>query len=517
MTTEKRLAKSTIIVSAGIMASRVLGFVRDILFAKFFGMGNAIQAFLMAFTVPNALREIAAEGAVNTALVPVLTDYNVKKGKEEFWRLANVIFNLFFVILLIIVIIGVFISPFLIRILAPGFLKDPDKFSLTVRFTRILFPYILLVGLAAICMGILNTLKHFIAPALGGVVFNVSLIGGMLIFYPHVTIMHVVFAVLVGGVLQFLVQLFPVLRRGPFLNWRAGLRHEGAVKVGKLLLPRLVGSGIYEINVIVDRMLASLEFVTGKGAVAALYYGNRLFQLPLAVFGISLATTALPTMSSFAAEKDMEKLKDTISFSLRTMLFFTTPAAIGLMVLSRPIIKVLFERGAFDQYATTITSTVLLCYSMGLIAYGSIRILVSAFYSMHDTFTPVRVTFYALFYNIALNLILMWPLKAAGLALATSIAGFINFGSLFIRLRKKVGQFREKEILESFVRILGASLVMGFVAFSLMSAINWDNGIIRDALNLVLLIIISVIAYMVSSLAFKVREMRSALSWIRRI
>lgn len=516
MTTEKRLAKSTVIVSSGIMASRILGFIRDILFAKFFGTGSAIQAFLMAFTIPNALREVAAEGAVNTALVPVLTDYNVKKGREEFWQLANVIFNLFFIALSVIVIIGVLISPVLVRVIAPGFLKDPDKFALTVRFTRILFPYILLVGLAAICMGILNTLKHFISPALGGVAFNAAVIGGMLIFYPHVTIMHVVFAVLAGGVLQLLIQIIPVLRLGPFPDWKAGLRHDGAVKAGKLLLPRLVGSGVYEINVIVDRVLASLDFITGKGAVAALYYGNRLFQLPLAVFGISLATTILPTMSSFAAEKNVEKLKDTISLSLRMMLFLTTPAAIGLMVLSRPIIKVLFERGQFDQYATLVTSAVLLCYAIGLIAYGSTRILVSVFYSMHDTMTPVRVAFYALFYNIGLNLVLMWPLKAAGLALATSIAGFINFGSLFIRLRKKIGQFREKEILESFIRILGASLVMGFAAFCLVSTVKWDNGTIRNAANLLFLITASVIVYVGASFAFRVREMRYVLSWIKK-
>ena len=516
MSTEKRLAKSTVIVSLGIMASRILGFIRDILFAKFFGTGSAIQAFLMAFTIPNALREVAAEGAVNTALVPVLADYNVKKGKEEFWRLANVIFNLFFAILLVIVIVGVLISPVLVRLIAPGFLKDPDKFALTVRFTRILFPYILLVGLATICMGILNTLKHFITPALGGVVFNAAVIGGMLIFYPHVTIMHVVLAVLAGGLLQLSIQLFPVLRLGPFPDWKAGLRHEGAIKAGKLLLPRLAGASIYEINVIVNRILASLDFVTGKGAVAALYYGNRLFQLPLAAFGISLATTALPAMSSLAAEKNIEKLKDMISVSLRTMLFLTVPAAVGLMVLSKPIIKVLFERGEFDQYATAVTSAVLLCYSIGLIAYSSIRILVTAFYSMHDTVTPLRVSFYALFYNIALNLILMWPLKAAGLALATSIAGFINLGSLFIRLRKKIGQFGEKEILESFMRISGASLIMGFVAFCLMSTVNWDNGTIRNTANLLFLIAVSVIVYIGSSFAFRVREVGSLLSWIKK-
>jgi len=166
MSTEKGLAKSTAIVSSGIMGSRILGFIREILFAKFFGIGNAMQAFLMAFTIPNALRELAAEGAVNTALIPVLTEYNVKKTKDEFWRLANVIFNLFLVVLSVIVIIGVLLSPILVRIIAPGFMKDPEKFALTVRFTRILFPYILLIGLATVCMGILNTLKHFTAPAI---------------------------------------------------------------------------------------------------------------------------------------------------------------------------------------------------------------------------------------------------------------------------------------------------------------------------------------------------------------
>ncbi|MBU4375929.1 MAG: murein biosynthesis integral membrane protein MurJ [Candidatus Omnitrophica bacterium] len=515
MTTEKRLAKSTFIVSSGIMGSRVLGLIREILFAKFFGIGSAIQAFLMAFTIPNALRELAAEGAVNTALVPVLAECDQKKGRKEFWRLANVVFNLFLVVLLVIVIIGIFISPLLVRIIAPGFMKDPEKFTLTVRFTRILFPYILLIGLATVCMGILNTLKHFKAPAISGIVFNAIIIGGMLIFYPNVTIMHVVAAVIVGGIVQLLVQLFTVLKFGPFLDLKAGFKHEGALKAGKLLIPRMMGAGIYEVNVIVNRILASLDFITGKGAVAALYYGNRLFQLPLAVFGISLATAALPTMSFHAAAKDMEKLKETISFSLRTMLFFTVPAAVGLMVLSKPIVKVLFERGEFDSYATLITSGVLLCYSIGLVAYGGMRILVSVFYSMHDTVTPLKVSFYTLFCNIALNLTLMWPLKAAGLALATSIAGFINFGSLYIRLRRKIGHFGGRKILESFMKILGASFLMGFVTFTLLSAITWDNGI-KDIFNLVFLIAISVVVYILGSIALRVSEINTVFSWIKK-
>lgn len=515
MSTEKRLAKSTFIVSAGIMGSRILGFIRDILFARFFGMGSAIQAFLMAFTIPNALRELAAEGAVNTALVPVLTEYKVKKDKDEFWRLASVMFNLFLAAISAIVITGIFIAPFLVRMIAPGFLEDPEKFSLTVKFTRILFPYILLIGLTTVCMGILNTFKHFLFPALSGIAFNAVLIGGMLLFYPNVTVMHVVWAVIAGGVMQFLIQLIPVLKMRPFLSWKTGIRHEGAAKAGRLLLPRMMGAGIYEINIIVNRILASLEHITGQGAVAALYYGNRLFQLPLAVFGISLATAALPAMSSLVAEKNMEKVKDTISFSLRAMLFFTMPAAAGFIVLSRPIVKVLFERGEFDHYATMVTAGVLLCYSIGLVAYGGIRILVSAFYSMHDTVTPLKISFLALFCNIALNLMLMWPLKAAGLALAASITGFINFGYLFVSLRRRIGHFGGRKILESFMRIFGASFLMGFVAFALLSAIAWDDGI-KDAFNLVFLIAVSVVVYILGSIAFRVSEINTVFSWIKK-
>ena len=420
MTGKKELAKSTAVVSAGIAVSRVLGFIRDILLAKFFGIGISAQAFVMAFTLPNSLRHLVAEGAVNTALVPLLTEYKTKKSKAEFWRFANVLFNLFMVVLLFIAIAGVLAAPLLVRIIAPGFIRNPDKLALTIALMRIVFPYVFLVGLTAYCMGVLHTFKHFAAPAFSSAVLNLALLAGILAFYPSVNIAYLGYAVLIGGILQIALQLPPLLKKGPFFSFKAGFINEGAKRFWKLLLPRMAGAGIYQINIIVDRMLASLAFI-GEGAVAALYYGNRLFQLPLALFSVAMVTTALPAMSSHVIEKNIDKLKETIAFSLKNMLFFSMPASAGLIVLSRPIIKTLFERNEFTSYATDITSAVLLFYAIGLTAYGGVKILVAVFHSMQDTRTPVKIAFFALISNVILNLILMVPLKAGGLALATSI------------------------------------------------------------------------------------------------
>jgi putative peptidoglycan lipid II flippase len=514
MTTKKRLAKSTAIVSSGIMTSRILGFIRDILIAKFFGIGMAAQAFVMAFTLPNSLRHLVAEGAVNTAMVPILTEYKTEKDKAEFWRLANVLLNLFLLVLLLVAIAGVFAAPLLVRMIAPGFIGDHEKLTLTITLLRMIFPYVLLVGLAAYCMGVLHTYNHFAAPAFSTAVLNLTFITSMLVSYRHPNIAYLACAVIVGGILQVALQLPPLLRRGPFFNIKAGLIHKDAARVGKLLLPRMVGAGIYQINIIVDRILASLPFI-GEGAVVALYYGNRLFQLPLALFGISMATAALPTMSSQAVEKDFDRLKETISFSLRNMLFFSIPASIGLMVLSRPIIKILFERDKFTAYATDITSAVLFFYAIGLIAYGGVKILVAAFYSLQDTRTPVKIAFYTLICNVVLNLILMIPLKVSGLALATSISGFVNFGALFTILRRKLGQFEEGKILRFFLKVLLSSLLMGLLAYVMMINMRWD-GLTRNILNLSSVIFSSIAAYLAMSLILKIRDIKTVLSWIKK-
>lgn len=515
MSREKSIARSAAIVSSGIMTSRILGLIRDILIAYFFGTKLVAQAFVMAFTVPNALRQLVGEGAVNTVIVPVLTEYKAKNGKAEFFRFVNILFNQFFIVLLFITALGIVMTPVLIRIIAPGFMMDPAKFKLTIDLTRILFPYILLVGLTAYCMGVLNTLKHFAAPAFASTVWNAVIIAIMLIYFRSFEIAHLVIAILFGGIAQLACQIFPLVRKGPFFNVRDGLAHEGAKKVGRLLMPRVVGAGIYQINIVVDRMLASLHLIVGQGAVAALYYGNRLFHLPLALFSVALATAALPVMSSLAVEKDAANFKKTLSFSLRNMLFLSLPASVGLMVLSRPIIKVIFEHGEFTSYSTEMTTSVLFFYAIGLVAYGGVRILVAAFHAMQDTLTPVKTAFFTLIANISLNIILMVPLKAGGLALATSIAGFINLILLYKILQRRIGLFEAKNMLNPFIKILSASAVMGLVSYLLTLVLPWDGGM-KNAVSLVAVILAGMIVYLVTCLLLKVSEIKVILSWIRK-
>jgi putative peptidoglycan lipid II flippase len=514
MTEKRRMAKSSFIVSSGIMTSRILGFIRDILIARFFGIGLFAQAFFMAFTLPNSLRQLVAEGAMDTVLVPVLTEHKVKGTKDEFWKFANILFNVCVVFLLIIVMVGVFAAPLLVRLIAPGFVNDIEKFNLTILLLRMIFPYVLLVGLTAYCMGVLHTFNHFAAPAFSSVILNIAIIAGILIVYPDANIAYVGCAVIIGGMVQFAVQMIPILRRGPFFDARAGFAHRDVQKVGRLLVPRIIGAGIYQINVIVDRILASLP-LAGEGAVAALYYGNRLFHLPLALFGVSLATVALPSMSSHVVTKDIDKFKDTITFSMKNMLFFSLPASAGLIVLARPIIRILFERGEFTAYATQITSTVLLFYAFGLIAYGGAKILVAAFHSMQNTATPVKVAFFALISNIIFNLLLIVPLKVGGLALATSLSGFLNVAALYTILVRKVGTIGGKDLIVFFLKTIAATVLMTVVASWIVAAVEW-GGMLNNIVGLLMTIIVSLLAYLVASVLLGIYKVERIYSWMKR-
>ncbi|NQT06281.1 MAG: murein biosynthesis integral membrane protein MurJ [Candidatus Omnitrophica bacterium] len=459
----KSLLKSTGIISAATATSRVLGFVRDILIANFFGTGLSIQAFLVAFRLPNLLRHMVAEGASSSAFVPVLSEYLVTKDRDEYWRLANGLLSLMLVTLIVIVAIGITAAPFIVRVIAPGFVTEPAQFELAVNLTRTIFPYILLIGLAAYAMAILNSLKHFTVPAFSPALLNLSIIAAIVIFKRDVGVENLAFAVLVGGVLQLIMQIPVLYKKGMRLKFPPVLYHPAAGRVVKLLLPRILGSAVYQLNVLIDTILSSLHWIVGAGGIAALYYSNRLIQLPTAIFGISIATAALPTLSAHFTRKNTKGFKETLNFSLKSLFMIMVPAAVGIMVMGSQIIRILFERGEFTQFSTMITNQALFYYAFGLFSYAGIKILVFSFYSMQDTRTPVKTACIALVINVVLNLILMWPLKIGGLALATSIAGITNFAMLFFLLRKKIGSFGEKEIAVFLAKILAASSLMGLI------------------------------------------------------
>lgn len=502
---KKHILKSAGVIGFATVISRVLGFLRDILIARFFGTNRYAQAFVVAFRIPNMLRDLIGEGATNAALVPVLSEYSQTKTKEQFWHLANVLLNVMLIVLMCVTLLGVAFAPIIVRLIAPGFIADPEKLRVTIYLTRFMFPYILLVGLLAYSMGILNSLKHFSAPAFAPAILNIFIIVCALLRQGSVTALAT--GVLIGGVVQLVTQIPVLYAKGFRFNFASGFYHETVKKIGTLMVPRILGSCVYQISLFVNTMLASLAHIVGEGGVAALYYANRIFQFPLAIFGIAIAQAALPTMSREALEHGQEKLKETLSFSLRAVNFVMIPASLGLIVLARPITSALFERGMFDSYSTSITAYALIFYSIGLFSYAGIKVLVSCFYSLKDTFTPVKIATISLILNITLNIILMFPLKLSGLALATSISGSFNFFMLFYMLNKKIGSFGEWRIFRSFVKVFMASLVMAVVIYF---------GTFKIGLNIFIVIFIGIVTYSLFTFIFGVKEAGDFLKWALR-
>ena len=498
------------------MASRVLGFARDILFARLFGTNIYAQAFVVAFRLPNMLRDMVGEGATDAAIVPILTEYSHTRTREEYWEVARVILNLMLTVLVALSVLGMVFAPVLVRVIAPGFLRDPEKFATTVALTRMVFPYILFLGMVAYSKGVLNSFHYFTTPAFAPVVLNTTMILALLFLCPVIGVKGLIAGVLLGGVFEVLIQIAPLRAKGFRLERSFRLAHPIAKRIGTLLLPRALGTAVYQLSVLVDTVLASLAWIVGSGGVAALYYSNRLVQLPLAVFGISLATAALPKMTKEVSTNDIPALKDTISFSLRTVFAIMIPAAVGLAVLARPIVRILFQRGAFTEYSTAITASALLFYSFGLFAYAGIKILVSTFYSMGDTRTPVRTAAVSLVVNLVLNLILMFPLKIGGLALATSIAATTNFVMLYAALTRKIGDLGAAKIASSFARICAAALVMGLFTYFSAGWLFARGGLSSAAVlaGLVAIIAASGAVYFAAACAAGVEGARRVLGYV---
>lgn len=505
------LAKSARTLGGLTAVSRVLGFVRDIIIAAAFGTGVAAEAFVVSFKIPNLLRDLVGEGAANSAFVPVLTECR-EKQKEEFWALVSALFLSMAAVLFILAVLGTLFAPQVVSWIAPGFLnsQDPEKFPLAVRLTRVIFPYIFLIGLSALAMGVLNSLGEFTSSALGPILLNLSMIAAGFYFEPAYGPMALVAGVLVGGALQLGCQVPALLRKG-FHFTRPAFKHGSLKKIGQLLIPRAMGSALYQINVFVDSILASFESIIGPGGQSALYYSNRLFQLPLAIFGVSLAQALLPTFSTQAARGDLEGFKKTFSVSVRTLTVIVLPASAGLLVLAEPIIRIIFERGRFNAASTQITSPALFYYAFGLLSCCLIKILANAFYALHDTRTPLKALFFSVALNVGLSLALMGPLKIGGLTLASSISATANAGILYYLLRKKIGRPEEGEMLQTFFKALAASCLMGLFAgaynFWVLSP-HRTASTLHQALGLAAGIGLSVLLYFGLAFAFKMKEVR---------
>ena len=470
-----RVVRAAGVVGIATMLSRVFGFLRDMIVAGFFGAGLTTDAFFVAFRIPNLLRRLLAEGSLTVSFVPVFTEYLRNKTREEALELANITFTALSIILVAVSLLGVLFSPLIVTVMAPGFVRMPAQYELAVFLTRLMFPYILLISLVALCMGILNSLRHFAAPALSPVVLNVAMILAALTLrgFFQEPVVALAVGVMAGGVLQLAMQWPFLIKMGVRLKPDFRFRHPGVKRIGMLMLPAAFGAAIYQINIFIGTILASL---LQAGSVSYLYYADRIVELPLGVFAIAVGTATLPSFSEQAAQGRIEELKRTISFSLRLILFITIPATIALIALRVPIISVLFQRGEFGVRSTELTAQALLFYSVGLWAFSVIRIIVAAFYSLQDTRSPMKAAIVALIVNALFSVILMFPLKHGGIALATSIASAVNVGMLWVILTRRVGPILDGEFAPSIGKTALASLVMWGVILLIDLLTPWNTA-----------------------------------------
>jgi putative peptidoglycan lipid II flippase len=457
---KSRIAKAAGLMSVATFISRVLGYVKDMLLAGIFGATGTADTFFVAFRIPNLLRELFAEGAMSSAFIPVLTEYRTKAGQEEARKLVRITFTFLLLFVGLICVLGIIFTPAIVTVIAPGFLAMPEKFSLTVLLTRIMFPFLLFISIAALVMGALNTKRIFFIPALAPAMLNITIIIVVLILIPGMqqSIIAVAIGVVLGGLIQFAFQLPSFFKNGYSLKPAYNFGHAGLKKMAVLIMPATMGMAVAQINIFVSTILASY---LSEGSITYLYYSMRLIQFPIGIFGVAMGMAVLPTLSEHAAKGDFEKLRDDFSFALRLLFFITIPAMAGLIALKVPIVNILFQRGKFDYAATAGTAQALLFYSVGIWSIVGVRVITASFYSMQDTKTPVRIAVVALLTNVVLSLILMKYLRHSGLAFANSLASGVNFILLFILLRKKLKRIGAKRILSSFLKSALASTIMG--------------------------------------------------------
>ena len=457
------------VVAGAVMLSRVLGLLRELIFAGLFGAGRGMDAFLTAFRAPNLLRDLFAEGALSTAFVTVFSQRIATEGENSAWKLASKMATLTTIFMSLVSLLGVIFAAEFIGFLAPGF--PAEKAALTIELTRIMYPFILMVSLAALVMGMLNATNRFTVPALASSFFNIGSIAGGVAFGwwidPHFgerSLIGLALGTLLGGFLQLGVQL-PGLYKAGFrfvldFNWR----DPGVRQVLLLMLPAVIAASAVQINVMINSIFASY---LGDGPVSWLSYAFRLMQLPLGVFGVAVATVTLPVISRASALGEMGRFRSTLAKAMRLAVFLTLPSAVGLIVLAEPIIALIYQRGKFIDSDSLHTAEALQFYAIGLVGYSCIKVLAPAFYAINHKWTPMLVSFLSIGLNLALNWIFIFHFKMGhrGLALSTALAATVNFTLLYLLMTRVSGSLESKALASTLCRCLLASLPIGLLGW----------------------------------------------------
>jgi putative peptidoglycan lipid II flippase len=469
------LARYAGLTGAATLASRILGLARDQTLAAVFGAGNAMDAFVVAFRIPNLVRDLFAEGAMSAAFVPTFTRELSLHGKAAAFRLGNNVINALLITTGVLVVAGIVFAHPLIVLYAGSFASVPGKLELTERLTRIVLPFLPMVAVAAAAMGMLNSLHHYFVPALSPAMFNIATIAGVLALVPVMPriglppIMAVAIAALAGGLGQVAIQ-WPALRREGF-RYRLTVdpRSPALQRVLVLMGPGTIGLAATQVNLFVNTLLATSQ---GTGAASWLTYAFRLMYLPIGLFGVSIGTAVLPAVSRHASAGDVAAMRRTIARGLSLMLMLNVPATVGLIVLATPIVQLLFERGRFLPADTAATASAVRLYAVGLAGYSAVRITSPAFYALSESRTPAIVSGIVILVNIAASLVLVRGLGFAGLALGTSIAAMTNAALLLWLLRARLGGLEDRRLIATLARVTVAAAVMAAAAFALQEVME---------------------------------------------
>jgi putative peptidoglycan lipid II flippase len=521
----RSVARNAGVVSVAVMGSRVLGLVRDQVFAIFFGAGLHYDAFLAAFRIPNLLRDLFAEGALSAAFVTTFTQVLATKGHDEAIRLSNRVASLIILVITAIAVIGWWYAPAIVRILAPGFYDVPGKAELTITLTRIMIPFLLFVALAAQAMGILNALGRFGIPAFASAFFNVgSIVGGLLLGFvvgPALglsAIEGMAYGTLLGGFLQFAVQWPSLLRVGFSYRPMISLSDPGVRQIFRLMGPAILGTAAVQINVLVNTNFASaiVDPATGaiaNGPVSWLSYAFRFMQFPIGVFGVAIATAALPPLSRSSAQADYPEFRKTLAHALALVFLLCIPSAVGLAVLGRPIVALIFEHGRFTAFDTVQTGDALAAYAIGLAGYAALKVLSPAFYALGDARTPMLISLVSIAVNYVMNSLLVGSFGHVGLAFSTSTVALINFLLLALFMRRRVGPLEGSGLGSKLLKIVAASIPLAVVAWLVN---EWCGslplaGILLKLVSVLASITLAAIVFYAACRLLRVAELDEAL------
>jgi len=510
-------------ISAATMASRVLGLARDQLFAALVGANAWSDAFVAAFRIPNLLRDLFAEGALSSAFVPTFAETHRNRGPEQAWQLANLVVGLVLTVVGTLTLLGVLFAPQVVAVVAPGF--APEQAAITVRLTRIMMPFLLLVSLAATAMGALNAQQRFTAPALAPALFNVGSIGvGLGLWFaglgPEAAVTGWSVGTLFGGLLQLFAQAPALHRLGYRFRPRLGgaLGEPGVRRIARLMGAAVIGLSATQVNIVVNTIFASHE----DRAVTWLNFAFRLMQFPLGVFGVAIATVAGAGVARKAAERDLPAVRETLGSAMRLVAFLNVPSAVGLALLASPIISLIYEHGRFRASDTAGTAQALLFYALGLYAYSAVKVLAPAFYAFDLARVPLIGSVMGMVANVGLNLALYPVLGYRGVALGTSLAATMNFAVLAIAWRLRFGEGGSglgPGIWRQLAKVLAASAVLGVVAWGthhLVAARVTGHGLGRQAVRALVPVAAGGLAYLAAAAALGVAELQELWGALRR-